>query len=112
MLTKIDSNSHSSAMSVCTLKKELYTNTRSLPTTLGSGNYGHLGLVMPREEYLAMWPPARLAVGDLEAIPASVSFIMPVVPEPIRHAINAHNAVISLLRTNRDEETNTRNKER
>jgi hypothetical protein len=88
-LTKIDSDSHPSAMSVCMLKKELYTNVRSLPTTLRGGNLGHLGLVMPQDEYLALQPAAQVATAELKAIPAPTPFIMPPVPEPIHHANNA-----------------------
>jgi hypothetical protein len=109
-LTKIDSDSQPSAMTVCKLKKELYANAGSLPTILGGGNLGHLSLVMPRDEYLALQLAAREATAVLNAIPPPTPFIMPPVPEPIHHANNAHNAVISLLRINRDEEVNTYNK--
>jgi hypothetical protein len=96
-LTKINSDSHPLAMAIHKLKKELYANARSLNTTLGSGNYGHLDLVMPLAEYLAMQPPFLPKNDEEDEIPAPVSFIMPVVPEPIHHANNAHNAIISLL---------------
>jgi hypothetical protein len=35
---------------------------------------------------------------------------MPTVPEPIHHGNNAHNAIISLCRAERDKEVNTYNK--
>jgi hypothetical protein len=109
-LTKLDSDAQPSAMAVRKLKKELYANARSLPTTLGGGNFGHLGLVIPRAEYLALQPAARAAAEGVPEIPAPVPFTMPVVPPPIVHANNAHHAVISLLRATRDEEVNTYNK--
>ena len=46
-LTKLDSDAQPSAMAVRKLKKELYANACSLPTTLGGGNFGYLGLVIP-----------------------------------------------------------------
>jgi len=36
------------------LTKEVYTNTRAIPSTRGSGNHGHLGFVMPAAKYLAL----------------------------------------------------------
>jgi hypothetical protein len=109
-LTKINSDSHPSAMSIRKLKKELSANVHSLPTTLGSGNYGHLGLVMPRAEYLAMQPPFRPKINKEDEISAPVPFIIPTVPEPIHHANNAHNAIISLLQAKQDKEVNAYNK--
>ena len=60
-LTKLDSDAQPSAMAVRKLKKELYANARSLPSTLGGGNLGHLGLLLTEAEYLALQPAARAA---------------------------------------------------
>jgi hypothetical protein len=39
---------------VCKLRQELYANVRSLPTDLDRGQHGHLGLLMPDADYLAL----------------------------------------------------------
>jgi hypothetical protein len=109
-LTKLDSDAQPSAMAVRKLKKELYANARSLPSTLGGGNLGHLGLLLTEAEYLALQPAARAAADGVPEIQAPVAFALPAVPPPIVHNNTAHNAVISLLKAARDEQVNTYNK--
>jgi hypothetical protein len=41
-------------LSLSILQGELYANAISIPTELGGGAYGHLALVMPDAEYIAM----------------------------------------------------------
>jgi hypothetical protein len=97
-LTKIDSDTHPLAMAICKLKNELYANAHSITTTLGSGNYGHLGLIMAPAEYLAMRPPYCAPTAALkDKIPAPEVFIMPAVPAPLFHANNTQAAAISLV---------------
>lgn len=36
------------------LRKEVYANARAIPSTHGGGAHGHLGLIMPAAEYLAL----------------------------------------------------------
>ena len=63
----INSNSTPNANSIRTLKRELYANATSVPTSLGGGNHGHLGLITTAAEYAiitgagvpAFIPPAQ-----------------------------------------------------
>ena len=55
-----------SASSLQILQQELYQNARAIPTTLGGGSLGHLGLVMTPAEYLLR--------------PTAVVFVHPVAP--------------------------------
>jgi len=43
-----------SSKDIILLKKEMYTNTRSVPSTLGGGAHGHLGMIMPAASYQAL----------------------------------------------------------
>ena len=43
-------------VTLSTLKKELKANAKSVPTTLGGGNHGHLGLVLSQVEYAPISP--------------------------------------------------------
>ena len=38
------------------IKKELKANTRSVPTTLGGGNHGYLGMILTTAEYCRIAP--------------------------------------------------------
>ncbi|MGL5499877.1 MAG: hypothetical protein ACRDCK_01800, partial [Plesiomonas shigelloides] len=55
-LTKIDESVQLSALAIRKLKKEIYANARSVSTTLGGGDLGHLGLTMRDEEYATLQP--------------------------------------------------------
>jgi hypothetical protein len=96
-LTKIKSDIFPSALSICKLKKELYVNVRSIPSTLGGGIYGHLGLVMTPEAYATIDPP-----------PGEV-FELPGTPEPLDFPGNAHAATVALLQAEHKTEVNTYN---
>ena len=50
-LTKLTEESTPNAFEVQNLKKEVIGNVRAIHTSLGGGNHGHLGLVIPMEEY-------------------------------------------------------------
>ena len=54
------------ATSLQILQQEIYQNARAVPSFLGGGQLGHLGLVMPAAEYLLR--------------PAAQAFILPVPP--------------------------------
>ena len=50
-LTPLDPQHEPTPTSARLLRRELYANARSVPTTLGGGDHGHLGLVMGEEAY-------------------------------------------------------------
>jgi hypothetical protein len=52
-LTRLDPHRRPTPSVMRTLRKELYANTRKVRSSLGGGQYGHLGMVMPTEAYLA-----------------------------------------------------------
>lgn len=43
-----------SAASIAVLREQVYANAMAIPSNLGGGAYGHLGIVMPAAEYNAM----------------------------------------------------------
>lgn len=51
-LTKLDDTTKPTAVAVRLLCKEMYHNAMSVPSTLGGGRHGHLGMVMPEVEYM------------------------------------------------------------
>jgi hypothetical protein len=53
-LTKFDSLLEPTAEAVRLLRRELYANASAIPTQLGGGLNGHLGLIMPDAEYLEL----------------------------------------------------------
>ena len=53
-LTPLDPNSKPTPEAIRTLRKELYANARRNQTTIGGGSHGHLGLLMPDPEYIAI----------------------------------------------------------
>jgi hypothetical protein len=53
-LTKLSASLEPTAAAVRLLRRELYANARSVPTTLGGGQHGHLGLIMPVADYATM----------------------------------------------------------
>jgi hypothetical protein len=67
-LTKFDSVFEPTAEAVRLLHRELYANAIAIPTQLAGGRNGHLGLVMPDEEYLALAGEAY-TLPDPPAIP-------------------------------------------
>ena len=53
-LSPLDSTQEPTAEAVRLLRQELYENARALPSELAGGNHGHLGLIMPAADYLAL----------------------------------------------------------
>ena len=53
-LTQLDPNSKPTPEAIRILRKELYANARRNHTTIGGGHHGHLGLLMPNIEYIAI----------------------------------------------------------
>jgi hypothetical protein len=51
-LTKLDPDTPPNTVTVRLLCRELYANARDVPSTLGGGRHGHLGMVMPDDEYI------------------------------------------------------------
>jgi hypothetical protein len=97
-LTKIESDTFPSALSVRKLKKEIYANARSVPTPLGGGNHGHLGLVMTAAAYAALVPAPGAA------------FVLPDVPDALNFNGNAAAGTVALARAEHEEGMNTYNK--
>jgi hypothetical protein len=60
------------------LRQELYANVRGITTDLGSGQHGHLGLIMPDADYLAL--------------PGSAAYILP----PTRPALPLYNGTAAV----------------
>jgi hypothetical protein len=65
-LTPLDPNRPPSARTLRILRKELYANAAAVPSTRGGGAFGHLGMIMPTQDY--------------EAISGGVAFVDPTVP--------------------------------
>jgi hypothetical protein len=55
-LTPFESDTTPTAAAVRRLQRELYGNARAVRSTLGGGLLGHLGMIMPEEEYVKMSP--------------------------------------------------------
>jgi hypothetical protein len=53
-LTPLDPTAKPTPEAIRLLRKELYTNARRNKTTLGGGGHGHLGLLMPHDEYITI----------------------------------------------------------
>ena len=53
-LTKLDSVQDPTAEAIRLLRREIYANAREVPCQMAGGHHGHLGLVMPAEEYIAL----------------------------------------------------------
>jgi hypothetical protein len=54
-LTPLDTEQEPTTEAIRLLRLELYANARNVPTsTLGGGQHGHLGLLMPAAEYLLL----------------------------------------------------------
>jgi hypothetical protein len=53
-LTPLDPNSDPTAATVHQLRLELYTNARTVQTDLGNGTIGHIGVLMPDPNYIAL----------------------------------------------------------
>jgi hypothetical protein len=53
-LTPLDPNYNPTAEQVHQLRLELYTNARRVQTDLGNGAIGHLGVLMPDPDYIAL----------------------------------------------------------
>ena len=51
-LTPLDPQQEPTPTTTRLLRREVYANARSVPSTLGGGDHGHLGLVMPEEAYV------------------------------------------------------------
>jgi hypothetical protein len=83
-LTPLDPNATPTPRSVRLLRKEVYANLLSVRSALGGGGHGHLGMVMPQAEYVAM------AVGN-------APYVHPIPPVPPNYAGAA--AVIAQLQS-------------
>jgi hypothetical protein len=55
-LTTLDPHSTPTPQVVRQLRKEVYANAQAVDTSLGGGQFGHLGLVMPDDEYATVSP--------------------------------------------------------
>jgi hypothetical protein len=51
-LTPLDPNTPPNAITIRLLSRELYANTQPITTTLGGGEHGHLGMLMPEADYI------------------------------------------------------------
>lgn len=51
-LTPLDSTTAPSPLAVRKLRFELCANAKSVSSTLGGGNHGHLGMILPQAEYI------------------------------------------------------------
>jgi hypothetical protein len=55
-LTPLDPHNTPTPDAVRLLRRELYANAQAIPTTLGGGQFGHLGLIMPDAEFSTLSP--------------------------------------------------------
>jgi len=53
-LTKLSTETTPSAFDVLKLKKECIQNAITMPSSLGGGNHGHVGILLPQAGYLAL----------------------------------------------------------
>ena len=51
-LTPLDTSQRPNATSIGLLSQELYANAQSIESELGGGEHGHLGMLMPEDEYI------------------------------------------------------------
>ena len=86
-LTKLEADVQPTAVMIRTIQRQLYANARSVPSSLGGGNLGHLGLVFEAADYLNLQPPAHPEVPEVPAVvgPPLIPRI-PAIPAVIRHA--------------------------
>lgn len=61
-LTPLDPQCKPSPAEIRQLRKELYDNAQAITTSLGGGQHGHLGLLMPAAEYANMAGAAPYAI--------------------------------------------------
>lgn len=53
-LTPLAPDEEPTPAAVRLLRRELFANARAIPTDLGGGDHGHLGMVMPQVDYIAI----------------------------------------------------------
>jgi hypothetical protein len=56
--TALDPHSAPTPQAVRQLRKEVYANAQAVDTSLGGGQFGHIGLFMPDDEYATVSPDA------------------------------------------------------
>ena len=81
-LTKLESTTRPTPRAIRLFRKEVYANLCSVPTQLGGGDHGHLGMVMPNVDYIL------ISTGGADYAPPAGA---PPVPEYVGTA--AHVAV-------------------
>ena len=71
-LTKLTTGDIPNAAFVRVISRELYANAGSIPTTLGGGQHGHIGILMPVAEYATLAGPLAppFVMPDRPAVPA------------------------------------------
>jgi hypothetical protein len=86
-LTKLEADVQPTAVMIRTIQRQIYANARSVPSSLGGGNLGHLGLVFEAADYLNLQPPEHPGVPEVPAVvgPPAVARI-PAIPAVVRHA--------------------------
>ena len=86
-LTKLEADVQPTAVMIRTIQRQLYANARSVPSSLGGGNLGHLGLVFEAADYLNLQPPAHPGAPEVPAVvgPPAIALI-PAIPAVTRHA--------------------------
>jgi hypothetical protein len=86
-LTKLEPDVQPTAVTIRNLQRQLFANARSVPTSLGGGDLGHLGLLFNDADYLDLQPPAQAAVAEVPAVhgPPAIARI-PAIPEVVRYA--------------------------
>ena len=81
----LDPHSSPTPRAIRILRKELYANVSSIPSELGGGDHGHLGMLMPTAEY------TLISTGG-------APYVMPLRP-PVPHYVGAA-AIIAALQEN------------
>ena len=84
-LTKLEADVQPTAVMIRTIQRQLYANARSVPSSLGGGNLGHLGLVFEAADYLNLQPPEHPGAPEVPAAvgPPAVALI-PAIPAVMR----------------------------
>ena len=72
-LIKLEEGTVPNAAYLPSLKKQVYTNASTVPSSLGGGLHGHLGIVMPVADYAALVPHAPAFVNGMLPNSPSVS---------------------------------------
>jgi hypothetical protein len=62
LLTPLDPQCKPTPAEIRQLRKELYDNAQAIATSLGGGQHGHLGLLMPTTDYATMAGAAPCAI--------------------------------------------------